>query len=108
MDSASKKTVKLPTFDALREHFQLFWMRMRAHATVHKFLPAMSPWKETDLPDTEDKVIDKTTVEGKKKEAAKKRNQVAITSFTMAFQTEGLMGIINKACTQDPKILSQE
>jgi hypothetical protein len=38
---------------------------------------------------------------GKKMLAAKKRNEVAMANFTMAFTTEGVMGLVYRALTTD-------
>ena len=56
---------------------------------------------EADMPARENDPIDDTTDEGKKEAAAKKRNAVAVANFTMAFTSEGTMGLIYKATTTD-------
>jgi hypothetical protein len=53
------------------------------------------------LPENESKELNKTTPVGKKMLAAKKRNEVAMANFTMAFTTEGVMGLVYKASTTD-------
>jgi hypothetical protein len=80
MDTASTivKAVKLPTFDGKRESYQLWLTRFKAYAAVHLFIAALGNSKETDLPADEATVVDTSTAAGKREEAAKKRNNIAI------------------------------
>ena len=100
-DSASEKGVKLPSFDGDSKKFQLWWTRFCAYATVYKFRQALAENGDSDLPANESEELDETTPVGKKMLAAKKRNEVAMANFTMAFTTEGVMGLVYKASTTD-------
>jgi gag-polypeptide of LTR copia-type/Zinc knuckle len=98
-DSASKKGVKLPSFDGDSKKFQLWWTRFCAYATVYKFRQALAENGDSELQATEGEEPDESTAVGKKMIAAKKRNEVAMVSFTMAFTTEVVMGLVYKAST---------
>ena len=100
-DSASEKGVKLPTFDGDSKKFQLWWTRFCAYATVYKFRQALTETGDVDLPETENEILDEATPEGKKQALARKRNEIAMANFTMAFTTEGVMGLVYKASTAD-------
>ena len=96
MVSTSEKTLKLPSFDGKPESFQVWWIQFVAFATVHKFIQVVKETQEADLPASHDEVVG-TDVAGKKKEAARWCNNMAMANFTMAFTTEGCMGMIYKA-----------
>ena len=98
-DSASEKGVKLPSFDGDSKKFQLWWTRFCAYASVYKFRQALAENGDEDLPEKEGEEIDESTTNGKKQLAAKKRNEVAMASFTMAFTSESVMGLVYKAST---------
>ncbi len=100
-DSASEKGVKLLNFDGDSKKFQLWLTRFCAYATVYKFRQALAEGGDRDLPENESKELDETTPVGKML-AAKKRNEVAMANFTMAFTTEGVMVLlVYKASTTD-------
>ena len=99
--STYEKSVRLPTFDGTEEKFQIFWMRFKAYAKVYKFAQALRIGGESDLPTTDASIIDETTDPGKKQAAAKKRNEIAMANFTMAFTTEGTISLVYKAETAD-------
>jgi hypothetical protein len=96
-----EKSVRLPTFDGSVETFQIFWMRFKAYAKVYKFAQALKIGGETDLPASDGTTIDQTTEPGKKQAAAKKRNEIALANFTMAFTSEGTISLVYKASTAD-------
>ena len=99
MDAASEKSVRLPTFDGANKNYQLWWTRFQAYAMVYKFGEALVVGGEADMPASESMVIDETTPAGKLEAAAKKRNAIAMASFTMSFTSEGTMGLVYKAKT---------
>ena len=88
METTTEKSVRLPTFDGDRKKFQLWWTRFGAYATVYKFDQALRIDEDEDMPDAQDTEIDTTTSQGKKMEAAKKRNALAMS---MAFTSDGSM-----------------
>ena len=91
----------MPVYDGTYKHFQVWWTRFTAYATVYKFAQALKVGGEADLPTTEATVIDTSTVDGKKEEAAKNRNAIAMANLTMAFTSEATMGLVYKAKTND-------
>jgi len=98
--SLEAKAVRMPLFSGKKKDFSVWWKRFSAYAVVHKFDHALKE-KEADMPDKDSDEIDETTNEGKKKVAAKRRNEVAMATFTNSFTTEALMGMITKASTAD-------
>ena len=100
VDSESESKLdfgKVPTFDGDEDKYPIWWSRFQAVAKLKGFNKALVDGGDPDLPDWEDQVIDTTTPEGKRMQAAVKRNDVAISCFTMAFTTESLIGLIYKA-----------
>ncbi len=87
------KVVKLPAFDGNRKNFHMWWMRFMAYAMFYKFASCLKATAEADLPADEAEGAN----EGDNVKAARKRNSLAMYSFTLAFQTEGLLGMIYKA-----------
>jgi hypothetical protein len=76
-------------------------MRFKAYAKVYKFAQALKIGGESDLPTTDATAVDITTELGKKQTAAKKRNEIVIANFTMAFSSEGTISLVYKASTVD-------
>ncbi len=68
---------------------------------MYNFRQALAEDGDSDLPENESNELDKTTPVGKKMLAAKKRNEVAMANFTIAFTSEGVMGLVYKALTTD-------
>lgn len=92
MQSASEKSVKLPTFDGSPKNFQIWWVRFVAYATVYKFDKAISKDAlDPDMPGSEAEELNATDDADKKKIAAKNRNAVAMANLAMAFTSEATM-----------------
>ena len=83
---ASDSKMKTPVFSGRVEDFHVWWMRFSAVATVLKFSAAFA--QEKELPAKESDSIDNNTASGKKQEAAKKRNALAMAHFSVAFSRE--------------------
>ena len=64
---------------------------------MHKFTKALRPGGEPDLPDKEDEDIPDSDSKKSEKEAARKRNDMAVANLTMAFQTDKLLGLVYKS-----------
>lgn len=88
---------KVPLFDGDEDKFTIWWSRFTAVAKLKGFSRALDPAGEVELPDYETEAYDETTEEGKKKKAAVRRNDVAMSCFTIVFTTEALMGLVYKA-----------
>jgi hypothetical protein len=96
--SSNAKSLRLAMFDGTREKFPVWWTRFEAYAVVQKFDQAIQlSGPDVDMPARYDEAIDISTDDGKLKAAAKKRNALAIASFTMAFNSEATMRLIYKA-----------
>jgi hypothetical protein len=93
--------VRLPTFDSTEEKFQNFWIRFKAYAKLYKFAQALRIGGESDLPNADASTIDEATDAGKRQALAKKRNEIAMANFTMAFTSEGTISLVYKAETAD-------
>ena len=70
MEGTTERTGRIPIFDGSIDKFQVYWMKAKAYALVHKFSKAMAKEPEADLPDAQDDIIDETTNSGKKAAAA--------------------------------------
>jgi hypothetical protein len=99
--SGESKSAKLPLFDGDPKKFQIWWTRFRGYARVYKFGEALAVEGDVDLPSNEAAEIDETTDEGKKQEAAIKRNSLAMANLSMAFTTDGTMQLIFKAMSNE-------
>ena len=100
MESSSEKSVRLPTFDGDYKKFQLWWTRFNAYATVYKFKQALTDEDDKHRPFSEtEEIKDPLSTEGMAMEAAKKRNEVAMASLTMAFTSESVMRMVYKSYT---------
>lgn len=72
-----------------------------AYATVHRFAQSLKVGGEVNLPLQEDEVLSETDATGKLKIQAKRRNEVAMANFAMAFTSEGLLRMIYKSQSTD-------
>ena len=79
----------------------MWWIRFQAYAYVKGFKAAFKKGSEKDLPASEDESLDLSKDEDKKKQAAKDRNALAVSCFTLAFTTTGLMAIVTGSCDKD-------
>ena len=91
----------MPTFDGKFKSFMIWWIRFRAFATVYKFIEALAPVDEANLPNTEGDVLDEAIPADMLKIAARKRNAVAMANFAMSFTDETTLGMIFKAISTD-------
>jgi hypothetical protein len=76
--------------------YQTWWVRFIAYANVWKFSAALVAGGETTMPSSDAAILDEATAVGKASIAAKQRNVLAMANLTMAFETEGLLGIVYK------------
>jgi hypothetical protein len=91
----------VPTFDGGHGKFALWWKKFRANAYLNGFGEGIKESRDPELPGSYFSSIDTSTDEGKRQFLAKKKNDLAISSFTMAFTKEGTMGIITLTVTKD-------
>jgi hypothetical protein len=99
--SSSERSVRLPTFDGKAKSFMLWWIRFRAFATVYKFITALKPTYEANMPATEEEVLDEAVPSDKLKIEARKRNAVAMANFAMSFIDETTIGLLYKAMSPE-------
>lgn len=98
MDAA--KSMKLPLWNGKESTFQVWWTRLVAYALVYGFHKALVGTEKNLLPDKEDDVVPDSDA-GKKSDAARKRNAIAVANLTMAFTTDSTMSMVYKAQTDD-------
>ena len=94
-------SIKLPTFDGKEGIFAMFWTRFKAYASMKGFLLAIQENAEADLPVDETTVLDPNDPVEAAQEKARKRNSLAVASFTMAFTTATLMMLVHWSCNAD-------
>src|SRR5687768_16443967 len=70
-------------------------MKFSVFDGAHGFNAAIGKVIEADMPTNNAAVIDKTMATEKLQAKAKKRNEVATANLTMAFQSAGLIGMVN-------------
>ena len=97
--SISDKTVTLPKWDGGEKTFQMWWVRFQAYAKTHKFKEAIAVTMDADLPNNDSDALNENA--DKAKILAKRQNEVAMASLTMAFTKEEQMGYIYEAQTDD-------
>eukprot|EP00957_Ditylum_brightwellii_P119465 9114749-Ditylum_brightwellii.AAC.1 len=109
-DTSSTKSVRLPSFDSTAKLFQMWRLWFLAYASVYGFAQSVQHTADSDLPATEADEInesDRTAAAAAKK--AKKANTIAMASFTMAFTSKSLIGMVYAAMTTDwPSGLAQK
>ena len=79
----------------------MFWMCMKAYASIKGFLLAIQEAEEEDMPSDEATTLDPNDPAEARQIAAKKHNALAVASFTMAFTTSSLMMLVHRACNAD-------
>ena len=73
-----------------------------AYAKVHKFSQALKPGLgDTDLPGTEDETLSAVAATAALQTAAKRRNDITMAQFTMAFVTDAELAIVWEARTDE-------
>ena len=106
--SLTETTTKIPTFSGEKGNaWVVFWERFQALATLKEFSVELSPQMEDLLPGTENEAINRTKEEGKTKVTAKLLNALAMSYFTMSFNSPALMNKVHKCKTKEwPSVLA--
>ena len=94
-------TGNVPTFDGDYQKFQLWWRKFKAYSYLVGFGDAIGEDRDPNLPETHTTPLDLDTESGRTQRLAKRQNQMAMTCFTMAFLTDGLMGLVTKSITRE-------
>ena len=100
-DKLSTKSVKLPVFSGDHKHFQTWWFRFSAFATVWKFKQAVGQTEDPDLPASEGAALNTDANIAEKQKMAKKRNAIAFANLTTALDSPSLIGILMRAQTTE-------
>ena len=85
---------KIPVFDGTAKNYTMWWVRFSAYAVMKNFSRALKQDKE--LPANDD--VEPETDNAK---LAKKANEVAMASLTMAFRTDGMLNVIFRSMNKD-------
>jgi hypothetical protein len=87
----------IPTFNGSSNKYTMWWTKFNAYANVNGFSDAIGEKPNPDMPTSWFEEIDLITETGKIQFLAKKMNNLAMASFTMAFRREGIMRLVSKA-----------
>jgi hypothetical protein len=95
MTDSESRPVKLPPFNGMHGVFQRWWMRFKEYARVHKFVQALVPEPgDSNLPATDAVALDTDADVAVLQTLAKKRNDIAMAQFTMAFVADSEFSMI--------------
>ena len=94
------KSIVLPMFDGKEEHFQVWWTKFRAFGTAKGFVAALLG-EETELPTTEDQVLDETVPDQLKKIKARARNALAMAYMLSALKSEADVSMAYETMTDE-------
>ena len=100
-ETVSVRGLRLPETDGDKKTLDMWWTRFYSYAECYGFSECLKATAEADLPASAAAVVDETTDPGKLQAAARKRNKLAVASFTMAFQTESMMSMVYKSKTAE-------
>ena len=90
---------KVTEFDREEENFPLWKMKFEAIATLNEFCEALQPIFRNEMPDKCDEVLQDTDDGEKKKKDAPKKNNLAMSYFTMAFTGDELLCMLEEVKT---------
>jgi hypothetical protein len=91
----------IPTFDGSANNYTIWWAKFKAFATLNGFSEAIQTEPNPDMPKKYTDSIDISTEDGKRQYGAKRMNDMAISSLTVAFNKEGIMRLFSKAKTKE-------
>ena len=91
----------MPSFDGTDEKYQLWWLRFKAFANVHRFGQALEIGGEMTMPTREDTVLDRKVASEKASIDARERNMVAMANLSMALTTDGDISLIYESYTTE-------
>ena len=87
-------SAKIPVFDGTQKGFMMWWVRFHAFAVMKGFSRALKedpslPASESTVPETEESKL------------AKKANETAMASLTMAFKTDAMLNVVFRVMTNE-------
>ena len=85
---------KIPVFDGNAKNYTMWWVRFSAYAVMKNFSRALK--LDKSLPASDE--VEPETDEAK---LAKKANEVAMASLTMAFRTDAMLNVIFRSMNKD-------
>src|SRR4051812_10729623 len=88
------ETHQLPVFLGKAKDYQMWWIRFKAFLTANGFKAAINRKIDPNMPVDDAEVLDLNTADRKLAAAAKKQNELAMASLTMAFQTDRMIGMV--------------
>ena len=90
------KSIRIPTFNGNEDQYQKWWIRFKAYAKLAGFSKALVDTPEADLPgdNMEAEALTGSDDATVKKRSAVLRNDKAISSFTLAFETNELLDMV--------------
>jgi hypothetical protein len=91
----------IPTFDGTASKFMLWWSKYKAFAMISGFAESIREEPDPMLPSSHDQEIDMKSEDGAKMILAKKRNDMVVSSFTMAFTKEGITRLVSRLKTKE-------
>ena len=91
----------VPTFDGSAQSFQMWWTKFSAFAMLSGFADAIEEEPDPMLPISMSSKIEDDTEEAARQKVAIRKNEHAISSFTIAFTKEGTMRLVSKAKTKE-------
>ena len=86
--------MKVPTFEGTSKTFTMWWVRFNAYAVMKNFSRALV--EDPALP-----ASDSVAVADDEAKLAKKANEVAMASLTIAFKTEAMLNLVFKSMTKE-------
>jgi hypothetical protein len=89
-----------PSFDGSLKNYQMWWTKFRAFATLSGFAEAIKEDPDPMLPTSSTTAVEDTEDAAKMKFAILK-NDLAMSSFTIAFTKEGIMRLVSQAKTKE-------
>mmetsp|Transcript_25861 Transcript_25861/g.36810 ORF Transcript_25861/g.36810 Transcript_25861/m.36810 type:complete len:104 (+) Transcript_25861:190-501(+) len=93
------RSLKIPVFSRKSKDFVVWWRRFKAYGACVGFDKCLTETKDTKLPLNHSVVLDVTVESDKVKAKAVRRNNLAMSSFTMAFETPETMAFVDEGST---------
>jgi len=92
---------KIPTFDGEARNFPNWWKKFTAYTTMVKIKNILQEERDPNLPEKEVSDWDEENESNKLARIAIKKNDLAMSSFSIAFTSYRAMNIIYAACTKN-------
>jgi hypothetical protein len=80
-----------PAFNSDHSIFQPWWEQFQAYTHTQGYQVALEVGREKHLSEKEEEEVDKASMEGRRKYAAREHNYTVKAAFTMAFSSESTL-----------------